>query len=348
MPIRNELLGVFKTLRVGGSRFVLAERASRRRAMEADAKAYVQGTPKTRVMNIGGAEEVIDLQVPILVGSAANLDGRSLLVEQIRNALQPRDAVLPLITRASVQVNESGANISLSLLSDGDPTQPPVFEVLDDVPSGTSYGNDVPSVRLDPTLNDPFPTRVARFYDFRVNLAGFYMFVQEANIEVNVQTTKNYFIQGAPAGHAPNDPAQDLSRNWGTQFPYIGVSGITISGTGTAAVLLDDLNADYDFADNDYPYPWQEGDESLNINTSTGTGADSEITLQTPGQTVTVPSDFALEIYNHTGGAWESLFYDADTATDVVDLSRSVVRSATFNVTTGLLTVNFEFFCYVK
>lgn len=344
MPIRNELLGVFKTLRIG-SRFVLAERASRRRSMEADAKAYIQGTPKTRVMNIGGAEEVIDLQMPILVGSAATLDGRSLLIEQIRNALRPRDAVLPLITQASLQVNEGGANISLNLLSDGDPTQTPVFEVLDDVPAGTSYGNDVPSVLLDPTLNDPFPTRVARFYDFRVNLAGYYMFVQEASIQVNVQHVKNYFIQGRPAGSTSGDPAQDLSQNWGTQFPYIGVSGITISGSGTAAVLLDDLNADYDFRDSDHPYPWQEGDESLNINTGT-TGND--ITLQTPGQTVTVPSDFALEIYNHTASQWESLFYDTSTSTEVVDLSRSVVRSATFNVTTGLLTVNFEFFCYVK
>lgn len=348
MPIRNELLGVFKTLRVGGTRFVLAERASRRREMEADAKAYVQGTPKTRIMNIGGAKETIELQMPILVGSAAPLDGRSLLIEQIRNALRPRDAVLPLITSASLQVNEGGANINLTLISDGDPTQPPVFEVLDDVPSGTSYGNDVPSVLLDPTLNDPFPTRVARFYDFRVNLAGFYMFVRDANIQVNVQTVQNYFMQGRPAGSSSGDPAQDLSRNWGTQFPYIGVSGITISGSGTAAVLLDDLNSDYDFADGDYPYPWQEGDESLNVNTGTGSGADSEITLQTPGQTVTVPSDFALEMYNHTASQWESLFYDSATSTNVVDLSRSVVRSVTFNVTTGLLEVNFEFFCYVK
>jgi hypothetical protein len=343
MPIRNELLGVFKTLRIGGNRFVLAETASRTRSMDVQAKTYIQGTPKTRILDIGGASETINLAMPILIGPGSALDGRSLLLEQITNALNPSSATLPLIENASISINESQTSITLQLMSDGDPNQPPVFEVFGDVPAGfDGAGNNVPSYLLDPALAG-CPTRLARFYDFRVNLAGYFMYVMDAKIQVQVQTTKNYFLGGTTDCDAGND-VQDLARNWGTQFPFIGVSGVTISGSGKAAVLLEDINSDYDFDDYDRPYAWEEGDESLNL--SYGENAGSDITLQLPGQSVCVPSDFCLNIYNKTTTEWESLFWDGTQS--VVDLSKSVVKSSSFNVSTGLLTAEFEFFCWVK
>lgn len=343
MPIRNELLGVFKTLRIGGDRFVLAETAKRNRSMDVQAKTYIQGTPKARILDIGGASERIDLTMPILVGPGSAIDGRSLLLEQITNALDPVNATLPLIENASISINENQTSINLGLISDGDPNQPPVFEVFSDVPAGfDGAGNNVPSYLLDPA-NTGCPTRVARFYDFRVNLAGYYMYVMNAQLQVQVQTAKHYFLGGTTDCDAGND-VQDLVRNWGTQFPFIGVSGVTISGSGTAAVLLDDLTGDYDFDDYDQTYAWQEGDESLNL--SYGENAGSDITLQLPGQSVCVPSTFCLNIYNPDTTSWESLFWDG--AQEVVDLSKSVVKSSSFNVSTGLLTAEFEFFCWVK
>jgi hypothetical protein len=343
MPIRNELLGVFKTLRIGRTRFVLAETAKRNRSMDVQAKTYIQGTPKARILDIGGAHEKIDLTMPILVGPGSALDGRTLLLEQITNALDPVNATLPLIQNASISINENQTSVNLGLISDGDPNQPPVFEVFSDVPAGfDGAGNNVPSYLLDPSLTG-CPTRVARFFDFRVNLAGYYMYVMDAQLQVQVQTAEHYFLGGTTDCDAGND-VQDLARNWGTQFPFIGVSGVTISGSGTAAVLLDDLTGDYDFDDYDQTYAWQEGDESLNL--SYGENAGSDITLQLPGQSVCVPSTFCLNIYNPDTTEWESLFWDG--AQEVVDLSKSVVRSSSFNVSTGLLTAEFEFFCWVK
>ena len=342
MPIRNPLLGVFKTLRIG-SRFVLAESAKRRREMEVQPKTYIQGTPKTRILDIGGASGQIDLVMPILIGPASVLDGRALLLEQITNALDPVSASLPLIQNASISINEQQTSINLTLISDGDPNQPAVFEVFGDVPAGfDGAGNNVPSYLLDPS-NPGCPPRVARFYDFRVNLAGFYMFIMSAQLQVQVQVEKHYFIGGTTDCDSADD-VQDLARNWGTQFPTMGVSGVTISGSGTAAVQLEDLTGDYDFDDYDQDYAWQEGDESLNL--AYGQGAGSDITLQLPGQSVCVPSTFCLHIYNPDTTQWESLFDDGSG--DVVDLSKSVVKASSFNVTTGLLTIEFEFFCWVK
>ncbi|MBS1722304.1 MAG: hypothetical protein JSS66_04770 [Armatimonadetes bacterium] len=311
--------------------------------MDVKPETYIQGTPKTRVLNIGGASEQIDLQMPILVGPASVLDGRSLLLEQITNALDPVNATLPLIQNASIAINEAQTAINLSLISDGDPNQPPVFEVFGDVPAGfQGAGNNVPSYLLDPS-HAGCPTRVARFYDFRVNLAGFFMYVMDLKLQVQVSTEKHNFL-GGTTDCDPGDDVQDFERNWGTQFPFLGVSGVTVSGTGTAAVLLEDLTGDYDFDDYDQDYAWQEGDESLNL--SYGQGAGSDITLQLPGQPVCVPSTFCVRIYNPNTSQWESLFYDGSS--EVVDLSKSVVKMSSFNVTTGLLTAQFEFFCWVK
>ena len=53
----------------------------------------------------------------------------------------------------------------------------------------------------------------------------------------------------------------------------------------------------------------------------------------------TVGRRVILEIYN--GTSWENLMPS-------VDLSRSVVHSSNFNVNSGLLTVDFDFTCWVK
>jgi len=265
------------------------------------------------------------------------------MLQQISNPLDPVNATLPLLESANISINESQTSITLGLLSDGDPNQPPVFEVFGDVPAGfDGAGNNVPSYLLDPS-HAGCPTRVARFYDFRVNLAGYYMYVTDAQIQVRVGTEKHYFLGGTTDCDAGND-VQDFTRNWGTQFPFIGVNGINISGSGTAAVLLEDLTGDYDFDDYDQDYAWQEGDESMNL--SYGENAGSDITLQMPGQSICVPSTFCLNIYNPDASRWESLFYDGSS--EVVNLSKSVVKASSFNVTTGLLTAEFEFECWVQ
>jgi hypothetical protein len=80
MPVNNKLYGVYKLLELGGQKYIV-ERANRNRQMEATPKNYVQGTAKSRIMDIGGIFEEISVSLPILVGGAAEngLDGRGLL-----------------------------------------------------------------------------------------------------------------------------------------------------------------------------------------------------------------------------------------------------------------------------
>jgi hypothetical protein len=123
------------------------------------------------------------------------------------------------------------------------------------------------------------------------------------------------------------------------------VSQIAVEGNGTAAVALKDINADNDFEDNDNAAAGAIGDESTNINYG---GSHWDTTLQTPGTVVTETPDFAMQIYNSVSGAWESIFYDVGTTANAIDLSRSIVKSSNFQLSSGLLKVDFSFVNYVK
>jgi hypothetical protein len=162
-----------------------------------------------------------------------------------------------------------------------------------------------------------------------VNIGSKKYFVMEASIKVTGETTDAYFLipNGAAFDQTTYTTVGDVSFKAGTQFPFIGITGIKISGSGKAAVLLSDLNSDGDFYDTD---------ESINVNLATGA---NDMTLQRPGVSVSEDADFVLQIYDGTN--WNDLFPS-------VDLSRSVVHSSNFAVSSGLLTVNFDFTCWVK
>jgi hypothetical protein len=120
--------------------------------------------------------------------------------------------------------------------------------------------------------------------------------------------------------------------NWklGKQFPFLGISGIKISGKGKAAVVLRDINSDGDYLDTN---------ESTNINLTSGS---SDITFQKPGKVVYADANFQLEIANPATSNWIPLL------PDTIDLTRSVVTTENFRVETGLLTVDFDFYCWVS
>ena len=364
MPVNNKLYGVYKLLELGGQKYIV-ERANRNRQMEATPKNYVQGTAKSRIMDIGGIFEEISVSLPILVGGAAEngLDGRGLLNTYIQRALDENSTAIPLITSARVSITQEQANIQANFLSDGRPSSQ-AFIV-------TNFPVDsVPGSPLDPQVAGP--TRVARFYDFRCRIGGIIYYIMEATLEVTVQTDRKYFIAGSEVGWG--DSAQyvhpDLETthnplksneannpyNFGTQFPFIGVTGIRVQGSGKAAVELSDLSVPVDYDFNDYSTTQTQW-EAINVDlTSDGgnNGNHYELTWQQPGEVRTAADQlndptavgFQLQIWNPsstTAGAWEDLLQGSG-----LNLDYSVVTKSDFQVTTGILTVDFSFINWVK
>ena len=317
MPLNNDLFGIYKTVKINDNPIVVSS-ANRNKKMDVNAETYLQGTPKTRILNIGGVSEDISIDSPILIGGGSAVDGRFLINLKLNELLNPNTAQLPLLTNATFTINESGGNTSITLKTDGDPA---------DVNSNVFQLSSVPIDELDPIVYTP--TRKARFYDFRVQIGSKKYFVMEASITVTGESEDVYFMipYGAAFDQVTPTTISGISFKAGTQFPFIGISGIKISGSGKAAVFLKDLNSDGDYYDTD---------EHINIDLANGS---DEMTLQRPGVSVYESADFILEIYN--GTSWESLMPS-------VDLSRSVVHSSNFNVNSGLLTVDFDFTCWVK
>lgn len=365
MPVRNEFFGIYKTVKVGkgaDATFIIVKDANRNRNMAVQNEELVQGTPKSRVLNIGAISEEITINAPLLIGGGANIDGRVLLTKSIVNALKPKNASLPLLRNATVSIsNTSPATCSFTLVSDGGPDGSDAFMIYDDVPagfvddSGHNHGIDVPSYRLDPTITagGQTPTRVATFYDFRVALAGYFMNVISATIQVDVGVESTYFLGGAgndPLRGGPDPYTQteiDL-YNWGTQRPWMGVKSIAISGSGQAAISLKDLSTpgDYDFLDGDYGTNYSPPEESINMEMRE---IVKELTLQTPGCVNYSPTPFTIEMWDCAAATWRSLFATIAAPTvPVVDLSRSVLNNATVKVNAGMLTVDFKFTCWVK
>ena len=344
MPINNNLFGVYKSFKISGNR-VVADNLQRNRQMTASPVNYVQGTPKARVMDIQGVTETLSLTAPIFVGCGSSVDGRFLANTKINEILNPSTATLPLLTNATFNIGEQQSSVSLTLESDGDPNNSTAFQIRSD---------EVPE--LSPVA--PYgPTRLAKFYDIRVQIGQRKFFVMSATITVQAQSTKaNFFIPGdwgdyrgwgVYGGTGSTQLTlknEDLSARAGTgvtfqpgtQFPFLGISSIQITGSGKAAVLLEDLNTDNDFED---------ANEAINLSLQTGT---TDMTLQNPGFADTEAQNFVIEIYDPVwaagGGAgvgWSSLL------PGTINLTKSIVNTSNFTLGTGLLTVDFGFLCYV-
>ena len=112
----------------------------------------------------------------------------------------------------------------------------------------------------------------------------------------------------------------------GYQFPFLGISGIKITGKGKAAVILRDIPGTANYGDY-YFFDYYGGetvgtDESINLGLSRG---QSDLTFQRPGEAVAEAQSFRLEIFDGlTDNAWESLL------PVTIDTSKSVVSTQTF------------------
>ncbi len=345
MPINNDILGIYKAVYVrtsagGTGRSYIIDTATRQISMEASPKVMMTGSPKTRIMDIGGVSETVSISAPILVGGGSQADGRALANQKIAEIIDTSSApTLPVLKTASFSITEAGATVSMTLESDGDTgVGTSSFWV-------TQSNTPHPSLDLSPSpVWNAGATRVARFYDFRVKIGNRQYFVQEASVDVNVETSKTYFINPYAFFNANNSygtpivasggggtalqsalygSGTGISIRYGSPFPHIGINGITVSGKGKGAVVIGSNYADENIAG---------------------------ITTQAPGRTVLSSSEattFALEVAadpaytSSTGTGWTNLLYSG------IGLSKSIINATNFQVSTGILTVDFDFMCYV-
>ena len=337
MPINNDILGIYKAVYIrtssGGAGYsYIVESASRSVTIDAQPKTMMIGSPKTRIMDIGGASESISIQAPILIGGGSRWDGRSLASDKINEILDPTSASLPVLKSAEYSINEGGGSVSITLEGDGD------------TGIGTSsfwvVQSNQPHPSLDPTASGigystAGATRVARFYDFRAQIGNRIYFIQEASISVNVETSKAYFINpynfnnpnngyilgGGGGTILPSGLSSfGISYKYGTPFPHIGVNGITVAGKGKGAVVVGSTYADENIAG---------------------------ITTQSAGKTVLASASstsFALEVAGYdiaNNFGWQNLIPAG------IGLSKAIINATNFQVNTGILTVDFDFMCYV-
>lgn len=289
MPLRNDLFGVFKIMTVknenGVDTVVIGESGNSDRDMKSTGKTYIQGTAETRILDIGLLSETIKVEAPILIGGGSTIDGRTLLNNQITNAANKDSQLLPVLSNATINIDaQNGGNVSITMKSDGAKSE--VFKI-----SNGSVPNE-----LDPAMG---VTRVAKNWDFYVEMGNFVSYIQKASIEVNTETAETVFLD------SPLTP--------GNQYPYLGISGISISGGGTAAVVIGGTNDPQ--------------------------GVTEQLTLQSKGVASSESLPFSIKI----GGA-----NGVPLFADKVDLSNAVINKTTFNATTGILTVAFKFTAWVK
>lgn len=335
MPINNKLFGVYKIIKFKLSTDVspttpyIIENYSPTDTMDASGKTYIQGSPKTKIMSIGKARQDISVTAPLLIGGAAPYDGRSLFNDKLSEILtDPYNAVLPVLYKATLNLKEMDSNVVLNFKSDGNPNT--TYDTI-----AISNGDATVAAALDANKS-----RTVSFYDVRVNLAGRYLKVMTATINVDINTSENVFLGAKEPSQdeqywstVSSNPLLDESGNYsGFQFPFISVGAVIISGSGTAAVEFED----------------SEDPDAINITFGTtletnpdNIVANSNVTLQQPGEVITADGTFTLQIWDEDTLTWVDLI-------DNVDMSDAILKESAYTLTADLMTTNFSFVCYLN
>jgi hypothetical protein len=358
MPLNNNFYGIYKvatiktnspTSGIGKNPYII-EKLDVKDAMDVSAKFFMQGTPLTKILDIGKTTEDITVNAPILVPTSLTQtpylqDGLQLLNDlvslQYPNGIAQPSNSLPIMTKASIRIGVDASSVNFTLKSDGDPNNATnVFQIN----PGTS--NLVNQIGLANA------SRVAKYYDFFVNLGGINYYVEDATININIKTEDKTFLgvyNASNPGHVvvPDDgtnngiwPGGLDSTYSGWQFPFVLVGGIEITVSGKAAISIDNTTG----AAVNFNY-------SPSTTTSTGqqpfvspppTGTllgNSNVTLQPSGLLNAPAQNFNIYFTGsqNYSGVLPSAFA----------VNRAVINSHTSNFSKDQMTVDFEVKAYV-
>jgi hypothetical protein len=346
MPLNNSFYGVYKfvTVRtkpistnVTGLNPYVIKSLNANDTMKANATFFMQGTPETKVLDIANVSQSIIIEAPILIApenEPAIVDGLQLIWDlanlQYVNGL-PNNS-LPLLESAKIKIGSTESSVSLVLKSDGDPNNTTnVFEI--------NSGATAQSYIATTNLNNG--ARVAKNYDFYINIGGFCFFVESADIEIKINSTEKNFLgvyQGntllptnytVPQDGLNNGVYTDGDPSYsGWQFPFIAVGGIEITATGKAVISID---ANGDFINyNNVQAPQTTVDNLL---------AASNVTLQYSGELTTTASNFNVF---YAGNANLS-----DVLPPIFATNKAVITTRNSNFSADVMTTDFTVKAFV-
>ncbi len=257
MPLNNGFYGLYKfvtlltnspTLGIAKNPYVIKSLNSNN-TEDVNAKFFMQGTPLTKVLDIGSTKESISVEAPILVPESGYtiMDGLRLLWDMA--ALQYTNGIpnnyLPLMSKATINIGANDSKISFDLLSDGDPNNTTnIYEIN----YGATAQGYIQTTGLDRG------SRVAKNYDFCVDFGGFKYFVEDCTVSITVKNSEHKFL-GVLGKQPPNQTVpydglnngvwspntdDELGSYSGWQFPFIAMGGIEINISGTATISIND------------------------------------------------------------------------------------------------------------
>lgn len=347
MPLNNNFYGVYKfvtvrtkpisTNTVGLNPYIVQSlRVSD--TMQTSAKFYMQGTPLTKILDIGNVSQTINVEAPILVpppNSPGLKDGLQLIWDlanlQYTNGL-PNNS-LPLLENAKINISSDKAGISFTLKSDGDPNNTiNIFEIN----SGATAQSYIATTNL---VNG---ARVAKNYDFWVEFGDFCFFIDSVDIDIKVNSTDKNFL-GVYQGNTlfPNNyqvPQDGLNGGVytdgdptysGWQFPFIAVGGIEITATGKAVISID-ANGNFVNYNNIQSY-------QTNINDLL---AASNVTLQYSGELTTTATNFNI-FYSGAGAPLSAVL------PPIFATNKAVITTRNSSFSEGMMTTDFTVKAYV-
>jgi hypothetical protein len=323
MPLNNFFYGIYNIVSLNSSGTTpspyIIKDLTVDDTMNANVAFYMQGDLSPKILNIDTVKETLSVSSPILVSTAAVnssnalKDGRQLLFDFVNykygttlgqisytgNAFNS----LPMISRITISIGAEESSVSMDLLSDGDPNN---SRNIYNIKKGTSQL--ITSVGLNNQ------SRVAKSWDFLVNLGGILYYVENATITVTADNSEKKFLGVYPFVY-DQVPADGLNNgiyttgstysNW--QFPFIAQGGIKIEASGKASISIDANNASINFINPANQNP---------ITTRAALLAASNVTLQDAG--VFTPGSGSFQIWLANAGSPIQMMPNALTITNAI------------------------------
>ena len=330
MPLNNFFYGIYNIVSLNSSGTTpspyIIKDLTVDDTMNADVAFYMQGDLSPKILNIDTVKETLSVSSPILVSTAAVnssnalKDGRQLLFDFVNykygttlgqisytgNAFNS----LPMISRITISIGAEESSVSMDLLSDGDPNN---SRNIYNIKKGTSQL--ITSVGLNNQ------SRVAKSWDFLVNLGGILYYVENATITLTAANSEKKFLGVYPFvyNQVPADglnngvyvPPDSTYSNW--QFPFIAQGGIKIEASGKASISIDANNASINFIN-----PANQN----GITTRAALLAASNVTLQDAG--VFTPGSGSFQIWlANVGSSPIQMMPNALTITNAIITKKS-------------------------
>ena len=321
MPLNNNFYGIYKTIWVNTGGFssttsiapYIIQSLGDKTQMNTNFKFFMQGDPRSRLLDIGNISQEFNVQAPILVTPSGNKsvqstpstsyngirDGLLLLKDMLAKvyggyggSINTSIVALPILSKADIKISNSESSISFTLKSDGDPGNTPNVYQLN-----SGYNS---------ALGLSSGARVAKNYDFTVQFGTLQTYVLDATISFDIETKENNFLGAAsqttvqpPADIANNGIFPDGNTTYtGWQFPFLSVGAIKASASGKAAVSIPGTGTTGAINYNTGNYNLNGASASASFPNAAAVQAASNVGLQTSGQFTIQANSFIVNLWN--------------------------------------------------